>query len=215
MSSMKDVTCIEDLRALAQRRVPRAFFDYADAGSYAEETLRANRADLEKVKLRQRVLIDVTSAISRPRLSGRKRRFRSRSRRSACAACSMATAKFLPRAPRTRPAFRSASPPCRSARSRTWRRRPDKPFWFQLYVIRDRDFIKDLIARAKAANCSALVLTVDLQILGQRHRDIKNGMTVPPEIRIEKHHRHRDQAALGLERAERAQRRHSEISQAT
>ena len=91
----------------------------------------------------------------------------------------------------------------------------NKPFWFQLYVIRDRGFIEDLIERANAAKCSALVLTVDLQVLGQRHRDIKNGLTVPPEIRLAEPDRHRHQAALGLERARRASARPSAISPVT
>ena len=91
----------------------------------------------------------------------------------------------------------------------------DKPFWFQLYVMRDRGFIRALIERAAAAKCSALVLTVDLQVLGQRHCDIRNGLTVPPEIKLEQHHRHRDQAGLGAVASCAASARPSAISPAT
>ena len=170
---MKTITCIEDLRALARRRVPRAFFDYVDSGSYNEETLRANRADLEAIKLRQRVLVDVSERSLATTIIGQK------VSGAVCAGADRAVRHAArrrrnprPRRRRKRPVFRSRCRPCRSARSSRWRRRPSKPFWFQLYVIRDRGFSRDILARAAAAKCSALVLTVDLQVLGQRHRDI-------------------------------------------
>jgi L-lactate dehydrogenase (cytochrome) len=184
MPSMKDITCIADLRALAQRRVPRAFFDYADAGSYAEETLRANRADLEKVKLRQRVLIDVDKRDLATTIVGQKVSLPLALAPIGICGMQHGDGEILA----ARAANEAGIPFCLSTMSicsiEDVAEATGKPFWFQLYVMRDRDFIKDLIARAKTAKCSALVLTVDLQILGQRHRDIKNGLTVPPEIRI-------------------------------
>ncbi len=182
--SMKDITCIADLRALAQRRVPRAFFDYADAGSYAEETLRANRADLEKVKLRQRVLIDVDKRDLSTTIVGQKASLPLALAPIGICGMQHGDGEILS----AHAANEAGIPFCLSTMSicsiEDVAEATGKPFWFQLYVIRDREFIKNLIARAKAAKCSALVLTVDLQILGQRHRDIKNGLTIPPEIRL-------------------------------
>jgi L-lactate dehydrogenase (cytochrome) len=181
---MKNIACIEDLRALARRRVPRAFFDYADSGSYNEETLRANRADLEAIKLRQRILVDVSQRslattvvgqnISAPLilapvgLTGMQHG-------DGEILCAMAANEAgIPYALSTM-SICSIEDVAQATR---------KPFWFQLYVIRDRGFSKDILERAMAAKCNALILTVDLQVLGQRHRDVRNGMTVPPEIRI-------------------------------
>ena len=181
---MKYVTCIEDLRELAARRVPRAFFDYADSGSYAEETLRANRADLEKVKLRQRVLIDVDKRDLSTTIVGQKASLPLVLAPIGLCGMQHGDGEILS----ARAANEAGIPFCLSTMSicsiEDVAEATGKPFWFQVYVIRDREFIKNLIARARAANCSALVLTVDLQILGQRHRDIKNGLTVPPEIRL-------------------------------
>jgi len=181
---MKNVTCIEDLREIARRRVPRAFFEYADCGSYTQETLRANHADLEKIKLRQRVLVDVdkrdlsTTMLGEPMalpvalapvgLTGMQH---GDGEILACNAAHAAGIQF------TLSTMSICSIEDVAAAVK-------KPFWFQLYVMRDRGFAKSLVERAIAAKCSALVLTVDLQILGQRHRDIKNGMTVPPQITL-------------------------------
>jgi L-lactate dehydrogenase (cytochrome) len=181
---MRTITCIEDLRQLARRKVPKMFFDYAEAGSYAEETLRANRADLERIKFRQRVLVDVsqrdlgTTIIGEPAplplglgpvaLAGMQHRD------GEIAACRAAQAAGLPY--------------CLSTMSicsiEDVAEAVDKPFWFQLYVMKDRGFVKSLIERAAAAKCSALVLTIDLQVLGERHCDRKNGLSVPPAIRL-------------------------------
>lgn len=184
MPSMKHIACIADLRDLAERRVPRAFFDYADSGSYAEETLRANRADLEKVKLRQRVLIDVDKRDLSTTIVGQKVSLPLALAPIGLCGMQHGDGEILA----ARAANEAGIPFCLSTMSicsiEDVAEATGKPFWFQLYVIRDRGFIKDLIGRAKNAKCSALVLTVDLQILGQRHRDIKNGLTVPPEIRI-------------------------------
>jgi L-lactate dehydrogenase (cytochrome) len=182
--SLKSITCIEDLRVLARLRVPKAFFDYADGGSYTESTLRANRADLEAIRLRQRVMVDVSKRSLETSILGE----------TAAApiilapvgltgmqhgdgeilAAQAAEAAGIPYTLSTMSICSIEDVAAATA----------KPFWFQLYVIRDRGFTKDILARAQAAKCSALVLTVDLQVLGQRHRDLKNGMTVPPEIRL-------------------------------
>src|SRR5919206_3434064 len=184
--SMKHVTCIEDLRVLHRQRVPKAFFDYADRGSYAEETLRANREDLQQIKFRQRILVDVskrdlsTTILGEPStmplilapvgLLGMQHGD------GEILACRAAQAAGIP--------FTQSTMSICSIEDIA--AAVNKPFWFQLYVMKDRGFIKALIERAIAAKCSALVLTVDLQVIGQRHQDIKNGMTVPPEWSLAK-----------------------------
>ena len=183
---MKHVTCIEDLRQLHKRRVPKAFFDYADRGSYSEDTLRANCDDLQQIKFRQRVLVDVskrdltTTILGEPAsmplslapigLLGMQHGD------GEIIACRAAQAAGIPFTLSTM-SICSIEDVAQSV---------GKPFWFQLYVMKDRGFIKALIERAIAAKCSALVLTVDLQVIGQRHQDIKNGMTVPPEWTLSK-----------------------------
>jgi len=181
---MKNVTCIEDLRTLARQRVPRAFFDYADSGSYNEEPLRANRTDMEAIKLRQRVLVDVSARSLATTIVGQK----------ASAAFALApiglcgmqhgNGEILSAQAANDAGIPFALSTMSIGSIEDVAEATRKPFWFQLYVIRDRSFSKDVLARAAAAKCNALILTVDLQVLGQRHRDIKNGMTVPPEIRI-------------------------------
>src|SRR6476659_9741584 len=181
---MKPITCIEDLRGLARRRVPKAFFEYADAGSYNEETLRANRADLERIKLRQRVMVDVSQRSLATTIIGQQ--VNAPFALAPIGLCGMqhgdgeilaAQAAEEANIPFTLSTMSICS--IEQVVEATTR-----PFWVQLYVIRDRGFSRDILARAAAAKCSALVLTVDLQVLGQRHRDIRNGMTVPPEIRL-------------------------------
>jgi L-lactate dehydrogenase (cytochrome) len=181
---MKDITCIDDLRQLARRKVPRAFFDYADSGSYNEETLRANRADLEGIKLHQRVLVDVSQRSLATSIIGQK--VSAPFALAPIGLCGMqhGDGEILS----AQAADEAGIPFTLSTMSigsiEDVAEATGKPFWFQLYVIKDRGFSKDILARAAAARCNALVLTVDLQVLGQRHRDIKNGMTVPPEIRL-------------------------------
>ena len=181
---MKNIACIEDLRALARRKVPKAFFEYADGGSYNEETLRANRAELEPIKLRQRVMVDVSERSLATTIIGQKV-----SAPFALAPIGLCGMQYGDGEILSAQAAEEAEVPFilstmsinsieQVAEATT------KPFWFQLYVIRDRGFSKDILSRAAKAGCSALVLTVDLQVLGQRHRDIRNGMTVPPQIRI-------------------------------
>ncbi len=181
---MRTLPSIEDLRQRARRRVPKMFFDYAEAGSYSEETLRANRADMERIKLRQRVLVNVdrrdtaTAILGEPAslplalapigLGGMMHGD------GEILACRAAQAAGIPYTLSTM-SINSIEDVAGAV---------DKPFWFQLYVMRDRGFIRELIQRAAAAKCSALMLTVDLQVLGQRHNDVRNGLTVPPEIKI-------------------------------
>src|SRR5215471_12560976 len=183
---MKHITCIDDLRTLHKRRVPKAFFDYADRGSYAEETLRANREDLQQIKLRQRILVDVSKRDMSTTILGEPSALPlilapvgllgMQHGDGEIYACRAAQAAGIPFTQSTM-SICSIEDIAASV---------DKPFWFQLYVMKDRGFIKALIERAIAAKCSALVLTVDLQVIGQRHQDIKNGMTVPPEWSLSK-----------------------------
>src|SRR6201991_4193782 len=183
---MKHVTCIEDLRLLHKQRVPKAFFDYADRGSYTEDTLRANSAKLQEIKFRQRVLVDgsrrdlsttiMGEPATLPLILAPVGLLGMQHGDGEIHACRAAQAAGIPFTQSTMSICRIehiAAP-------------VDKPFWFQLYVMKDRGFIKALIERAIAAKCSALVLTVDLQVIGQRHQDIKNGMTVPPEWSLSK-----------------------------
>ena len=183
---MKHVTCIDDLRTLHQRRVPKAFFDYCDRGSYTEDTLRANSDELQQIKFRQRILVDVskrdlsTTILGEPSAMplilapvGLLGMQHGDGEIHACRAAQAAGIPF------TQSTMSICSIEDIAAAV-------DKPFWFQLYVMKDRGFIKALIERAIAAKCSALVLTVDLQVIGQRHQDIKNGMTVPPEWSLSK-----------------------------
>jgi L-lactate dehydrogenase (cytochrome) len=182
--TMKNMTCIEDLRHSAHRKVPRAFIDYAEAGSYAEQTLRANRADLERIKLRQRVLRNVANRSTKTTILGEPAALPLALAPIGLCGMQHGDGEILA----CRAAQDAGIPFTLSTMSicsiEDVAAAVDKPFWFQLYVMKDRGFIRELIARAGAAKCSALVLTVDLQVIGQRHRDIKNGMTVPPEVRI-------------------------------
>ncbi|MDQ0512741.1 alpha-hydroxy acid oxidase [Ancylobacter amanitiformis] len=181
---MATVTNIQDLRQIAMRKVPRAIFHYADRGSYDEVTLKANKADLAAIPLRQRVMIDVSDrstattmigesvalplAIAPTGLTGL---FHGDGEIHGCRAAHAAGIPF------TLSTMSICSIEDVAAAV-------SKPFWFQLYVMRDRKFSESLIERAKAAKCSALVLTLDLQIQGQRHMDIKNGLAVPPKLTL-------------------------------
>jgi len=181
---MKHITCIEDLRQLHKRRVPKAFFDYADRGSYSEDTLRANHADLQEIKFRQRVLVDVSKRDLSTKILGEPAAMPlilapvgllgMQHGDGEIMACRAAQAAGIPYTLSTM-SINSIEDVAAAV---------DKPFWFQLYVMRDRGFIRELIQRAAAAKCSALMLTVDLQVLGQRHVDVRNGLTVPPEIKL-------------------------------
>ena len=178
------ITCVEDLRVLAKRRVPRMFYDYADSGAWTESTYRANETDFQGIHLRQRVAIDFSN------------------RRLATTMVGQPVAMPVALAPVGLTGMQHANGEILAARAAAAAGVPftlstmsicsiedvadatDTPFWFQLYVMRDRGFNSKLIARAKAAGCSALVLTVDLQILAQRNKDVKNGMTAPPRMTL-------------------------------
>ena len=181
---MRMMTCIEDMRLQARRRVPRMFFDYADHGSYAEETLRINRTDLERIKLRQRVLVDVAQRDLRTTIAGEPAALPFALAPVGLCGMQWGDGEILA----CRAAQAAGIPFCLSTMSicaiEDVAAAVERPFWFQLYVMKDRGFVREMIERAIAAKCSALVLTVDLQVLGQRHCDLRNGMTVPPEIRL-------------------------------
>ncbi|MGA9431621.1 MAG: alpha-hydroxy acid oxidase [Xanthobacteraceae bacterium] len=182
---MKTMTCIEDLRHAYHRKVPRAFVDYCESGSYAEQTLAANRADLERLKLRQRILHDVAGRSTSTTILGEPAALPLILAPVGLTGMQHGDGEILA----ARAAQAAGIPFTLSTMSicsiEDVAGAVDKPFWFQLYVMKDRGYIRALIERAEAAKCSALVLTVDLQVIGQRHRDIKNGMSVPPQIRIQ------------------------------
>src|SRR5271165_531901 len=181
---MKTMTCIEDLRQTARRKVPRAFFDYAEGGAYAEQTLNANRADLERIKLRQRILVDVSNRSTKTTILGEPAALPLALAPIGLCGMQHGDGEILA----CRAAHAAGIPFTLSTMSicsiEDVAQAVGNPFWFQLYVMKDRGFIRALIERAAAAKCSALVLTVDLQVLGQRHCDIRNGMTVPPQIEL-------------------------------
>lgn len=179
---MPNIVEIADLKRLAQRRVPKMFFDYADSGAWTESTYRANEADFAKIKLRQRVLVDMTNRTLETTMIGEKVAMPVALAPTGLTGMQHADGEML--AAQAAEAFGvpftlSTMSICsiEDVASVT-----TKPFWFQLYVMKDREFVKNLISRAKAAGCSALVLTLDLQILGQRHKDLRNGLSAPPKF---------------------------------
>jgi len=184
-NNMPVMTCVEDFRVLAKKRVPKAFYDYADSGSYTEGTYRANSDDLAALKLRQRVAINVDERSTRSTMIGHDVSMPVAIAPTGLTGMQWANGEMLGAIAAEKfgiPFTLSTMSICsiEDVASVT-----TKPFWFQLYVMRDRGFVKSMIERAKAARCSALVLTLDLQILGQRHKDLKNGMSVPPKLTLE------------------------------
>jgi L-lactate dehydrogenase (cytochrome) len=179
---MPVVTNIDDLRRMAQRRVAKAVFDYVDRGAYDEQTLRANRADLESLRFRQRVAIDVDRRTTRTTMVGEDVTLPVAIAPVGLAGLNWADGEILG----ARAAEKFGIPFTLSTMSicsiEDVASEVTKPFWYQLYVFRDRGFAASLIERAKAAKCSALVMTLDLQVQGQRHMDLKNGLTVPPRL---------------------------------
>jgi len=178
---VQPITCIEDLRVLYEKRVPRMFYDYTDSGSWTESTYRDNITAFDKIKLRQRVLVNMDNRSLSTQMIGQEV--------SMPVALAPVGLTGMQHADGEIKAAKAAEkfgvPYCLSTMSicsiEDVAENTSSPFWFQLYVMRDRTFIERLIDRAKAANCSALMLTVDLQILGQRHKDIKNGLSTPPK----------------------------------
>ncbi len=179
---MPVMTTIEDLRLLAKKRVPRMFYDYADSGSWTEGTYRANNADFAKILLRQRVAVNMEDRSTRSTMVGQEVAMPVAIAPTGLTGMQHADGEILA----ARAAKKFGVPFTLSTMSicsieDVAEGTGGHPFWFQLYVMRDRDFVERLIERAKAAGCSALVLTLDLQILGQRHKDIKNGLSAPPK----------------------------------
>ena len=179
---MKNAMCIEDLRRIAHRNVPRVFIDYMEAGSYSEQTRDANVDDMAKVKLRQRVLVDVSTRSMATTVLGEKLSMPLALAPTGLAGMQHADGEILA----ARAAHKAGIQFCQSTMSicsvEDVAEAVQKPFWFQLYVMKDRGFVKALIERAIAARCSALFLTVDLPVNGQRHVDQKNGLSVPPRL---------------------------------
>ena len=178
---MPVITHIEDLRVLAQKRVPRMFYDYADSGSYTEGTYRANEADFQSIKLRQRVAVNMDNRTLRTTLAGTDAIMPVAIAPTGLTGMQHADGEMLAALaakkfgiPFTLSTMSICSIEDIAAATKA-------PFWFQLYWMRDRDFMERLMERARAANCSALMLTLDLQVMGQRHKDLKNGMTAPPK----------------------------------
>lgn len=181
---MTIITCIDDLKRLHHRRVPKMFWDYAESGSYTEQTFRENSSDFSKIRLRQRVAVDMSD------------------RKLATEMIGQPVTMPVALAPVGSTGMQSADGEIKAARAAEKFGVPftlstmsicsiedvaantTKPFWFQLYVMRDEEFVDEMIERAKRARCSALVLTLDLQILGQRHKDIKNGLSAPPKLTL-------------------------------
>jgi L-lactate dehydrogenase (cytochrome) len=178
------ITNIEDLRVLHKKRTPKMFYDYADSGSWTESTYRANESDFQKIKFRQRVAVDMNNRTTKTTMVGQEVSMPVALAPTGLTGMQHADGEILAAIA----AEKFGVPFCLSTMSicsiEDVAERTTKPFWFQLYVMKDRGFIERLIERAKAANCSALVLTLDLQILGQRHKDLKNGLTAPPKLTI-------------------------------
>ncbi len=182
---MPVITTIEDLRVLARQRVPRMFYDYADSGSWTESTYRANESDFQRIKLRQRVAVNMENRSTATKMIGIDVAMPVAIAPTGLTGMQHADGEILA----ARAAKRFGIPFTLSTMSicsieDVSQHTGGHPFWFQLYVMKDRDFIERLIDRAKAAKCSALVLTLDLQILGQRHKDLKNGLSAPPKLTL-------------------------------
>ena len=181
---MPVITTIDDLKEIARRRVPTMFFDYAEAGSYTEQTLRDNASDFDKIRLRQRVAVNIEGRSLATKMVGEDVSMPLALAPVGLTGMQHADGEILA----AQAAEEVGVPFTLSTMSicsiEDVAEKTTKPFWFQLYFMRDRDFIERLIQRAHDAGCSALVLTLDLQILGQRHKDLKNGMTAPPKLTI-------------------------------
>lgn len=181
---MRTTLEIADLKELARRRVPRMFFDYADSGAWTESTYRSNEADFGNMKFRQRVLVDMTDRSLESTMIGEKVSMPVALAPTGLTGMQHADGEMLAAQAAEEfgvPFTLSTMSICsiEDVASVT-----KKPFWFQLYVMQDRDFVLNLIDRAKAAKCSALMLTLDLQILGQRHKDVRNGLSAPPKLTL-------------------------------
>ncbi|MCI1192456.1 alpha-hydroxy-acid oxidizing protein [Calidifontimicrobium sp. SYSU G02091] len=178
---MPVITNIEDLRVLAKKRVPRMFYDYADSGSWTESTYRANESDFRKIKLRQRVAVNMENRTTATTMVGVPVTMPVALAPTGLTGMQHADGEILAARAAEKFGIRFTLSTMSICSIEDIAAHTTQPFWFQLYVMRDRDFIERLIDRAKAAGCDALVLTLDLQILGQRHKDLKNGLSAPPK----------------------------------
>ena len=178
---MAAIACIDDLKKLHERRVPRMFYDYCESGSWTESTFNANESDLQAIKFRQRVAIDVSTRSTAMKMLGEDVTMPVALAPTGLTGMQHADGEILA----AQAAEKFGVPFTLSTMSicsiEDVAANTSKPFWFQLYVMRDRQFIRNLVERARAANCSALMITLDLQIMGQRHKDVKNGLSAPPK----------------------------------
>ena len=181
---MTVITTIEDLRQQAQKRVPKMFYDYADSGAWTEQTYRKNESDFDRITLRQRVAVDMSNRTTATKMIGQDVAMPTALAPTGLTGMQHANGEILA----AQAAAEFGVPFTLSTMSicsiEDVAKYSSAPFWFQLYVMRDHDFSKRLIERAKAAGCSALMLTLDLQIMGQRHKDLKNGLTAPPRLTL-------------------------------
>ena len=181
---MSVITTIEDLRQQAQKRVPKMFYDYADSGAWTEQTYRKNESDFDRITLRQRVAVDMSNRTTATKMIGQDVAMPTALAPTGLTGMQHANGEILA----AQAAAEFGVPFTLSTMSicsiEDVAKHSQAPFWFQLYVMRDHDFSKRLVARAKAAGCSALMLTLDLQIMGQRHKDLKNGLTAPPRLTL-------------------------------
>ena len=181
---MTVITCIDDLKRLHRRRVPKMFYDYCESGSYTEQTFRENTSDFSKIRLRQRVAVDMTGRSTAGRMIGQP--VTMPVALAPVGMVGMQCADGEIKAARAAEAF--GVPYTMSTMSicsiEDVAAHTTRPFWFQLYVMKDQDFVSGMIERARAARVSALVLTLDLQIMGQRHKDLKNGLSAPPRLTL-------------------------------
>lgn len=181
MTQLSKITCVEDLRRVAERRIPRMFYDYADSGAWTEGTYRSNEADFQKLKFRQRVAVNIEKRSLKSRMIGIDVAMPVAIAPTGLTGMMHADGEILG----AKAAEKFGIPFTLSTMSicsiEDIAANTTRPFWFQLYVMRDKDYMERLINRAKAANCSALVVTLDLQVLGQRNKDIKNGLSTPPK----------------------------------
>lgn len=181
---MPVITCIDDLKTLYRRRVPRMFYDYAESGSYTESTFRENSTDFARIKLRQKVAVDMSGRSTASTMIGQPVTMP-----VALAPVGMTGMQAPDGEIKAARAARDFGVPFTLSTMSICSiedvaEATQAPFWFQLYVMRDQDFLEAIIERARRANCSALVLTLDLQILGQRHKDLKNGLSAPPRLTL-------------------------------
>jgi L-lactate dehydrogenase (cytochrome) len=181
---MPVITNIEDLHRIYRRRVPKMFYDYAESGSWTEQTFRENVSDFSEIRLRQRIAVDMAGRTTKAKMVGQD--YAMPVALAPVGLCGMQSADGEIKAAKAAEKF--GVPFTLSTMSicsiEDVARNTTKPFWFQVYTLKDDDFMKRLFARAKDAKCSALVITVDLQIMGQRHRDLKNGLSAPPKLTL-------------------------------